>query len=63
MRKRIAAGDVVKLKSGGPKLTVESMRDNGECNVRWFSGVELKQAVLRTDALVRKAARKERAHA
>lgn len=46
---KIDEGDIVKLKSGGPNMTVESLRDGDreECNVTWFAGRDLKHATLR----------------
>ena len=32
------AGDVVRLKSGGPKMTVVPDIGNGRVNCRWFDG-------------------------
>ena len=34
-------GDVVKLKSGGSVMTVNSIEENGEINCQWFSGDKL----------------------
>lgn len=31
-------GDVVKLKSGGPRMTVESHADDGKARCVWFVG-------------------------
>lgn len=31
-------GDVVKLKSGGPKVTVRRVEEDGEVICDWFSG-------------------------
>ena len=33
---RIKAGDIVKLKSGGPRMTAGSMVDNHNINCSWF---------------------------
>jgi uncharacterized protein YodC (DUF2158 family) len=52
---KICEGDVVRLKSGGPKMTVESLRDSEECNVSWFDPHgEMKRATVRVAALKRK---------
>jgi uncharacterized protein YodC (DUF2158 family) len=29
-------GTVVRLKSGGPRMTVLRLRDHGECDASWF---------------------------
>jgi len=34
-------GDVVKLKSGGPIMTVKNIEENGEIYCQWFSGDKL----------------------
>ena len=31
-------GDVVKLKSGGPTMTVNNIEENGEIYCQWFAG-------------------------
>ena len=31
-------GDVVKLKSGGPIMTVNNIEENGEMYCKWFAG-------------------------
>lgn len=40
---RFKEGDVVVLKSGGPKMTVIGFGDTGLLNVNWFAGTELKR--------------------
>jgi uncharacterized protein YodC (DUF2158 family) len=37
-KKVIQAGDVVQLKSGGPKMTVQAMQKDGTAWCQWFSG-------------------------
>jgi uncharacterized protein YodC (DUF2158 family) len=36
-------GDIVKLKSGGPDMTIKSVEDNGYVNCNWFAGRKLEQ--------------------
>jgi uncharacterized protein YodC (DUF2158 family) len=44
------AGDVVVLKSGGPKMTIEYVgTDRADC--RWFVGEEVKQGTFHLEAL------------
>lgn len=52
---KIGEGDVVRLKSGGPCMTVEQLRDpnEGECTVAWFDENTLQRATLRTASLRR----------
>ncbi len=35
-------GDSVRLKSGGPAMSVFTLLDGGECSCQWFDGSELK---------------------
>lgn len=49
---QIKVGDVVQLKSGGPKMTVESTKSNSAgvlCT--WFDGAEKKSSFFHPDAL------------
>jgi uncharacterized protein YodC (DUF2158 family) len=39
-------GDVVQLKSGGPKMTVEKMFDDESCSCVWFSGTDRKDGLF-----------------
>jgi uncharacterized protein YodC (DUF2158 family) len=45
-------GDVVKLKSGGPKMTVESM-DNDGVKCVWFDKADSKAAIFPEGTLAR----------
>jgi uncharacterized protein YodC (DUF2158 family) len=39
----VKLGDVVTLKSGSPKMTIDSIHTNGQvCNCVWFAGTEQK---------------------
>jgi uncharacterized protein YodC (DUF2158 family) len=35
---KLSPGDVVMLKSGGPAMTVKSIKEDGTITVFWFSG-------------------------
>ena len=51
--KVFAEGDVVVLKSGGPKMTVQgSSGDGGPVQVAWFDGGELRIANVRPAMVV-----------
>jgi uncharacterized protein YodC (DUF2158 family) len=39
------AGDIVRLKSGGPKMTIDTI-DNSFATCVWFEGTERKQDVF-----------------
>lgn len=43
-------GDIVQLKSGGPKMTVESARGR-EYNCQWFAGNKLERGYFQHDSL------------
>jgi uncharacterized protein YodC (DUF2158 family) len=34
-------GDIVQLKSGGPKMTVKNIYSEGDLNCQWFAGSKL----------------------
>jgi uncharacterized protein YodC (DUF2158 family) len=38
-----APGDIVELKSGGPKMTVKDAADDGEWRCQWFAGKKLEE--------------------
>ena len=40
---RYEIGDVVKLRSGGPWLTIYLVRSDGTYDVSWFAGEELRR--------------------
>ena len=47
-------GDIVQLKSGGPKMTIEeiSEMDNSYC-CKWFAGSKLQEGFFAASALIR----------
>ena len=45
-------GDIVKLKSGGPKMTVVASGVRGHIPCQWFAGSKLDNANFRPDTLV-----------
>jgi len=44
-------GDLVKLKSGGPAMTVNNIEENGQIYCRWFVGGETRADYFSPDAL------------
>ncbi|CRM12723.1 putative small protein [Pseudomonas sp. 24 E 13] len=47
-------GEIVKLKSGGPDMTVRAYRlSNNLYTCQWFAGKKLDQGEFRTESLVR----------
>ena len=45
-------GDIVRLKSGGPSMTVESIRDSdGDIYCHWFAGDKLHAGVFSPEAI------------
>jgi uncharacterized protein YodC (DUF2158 family) len=53
MSQNVDIGDVVQLKSGGPKMTVAAGPGNFGLICLWFSGDELKNAEFPQAALVK----------
>ena len=49
---RIKIGDVVRLKSGGPKMTVQWLYPTDEAvRCSWFKGLDIQEAVFRVESL------------
>lgn len=46
-------GDIVQLKSGGPKMTVKAIDDDGEALCQWFSGSKLQQGFFEPHTLTK----------
>ncbi len=59
MSKEIKAGDLVRLKSGGPLMTVENVGNYGmsttviKASCSWFNGNKKEKDLIAVDALVR----------
>ena len=58
MSSKFAKGDVVQLRSGGPKMTVEKVieaprRDEELLVCQWFSGSKLQNGSFRPESLVK----------
>jgi uncharacterized protein YodC (DUF2158 family) len=47
----IKVGDVVQLKSGGPRMTVTSQHPDGDLRCEWFSDGKLSTAHLHPDTI------------
>lgn len=52
MPENFKAGDIVTLKSGGPKMTLRYEGVTGEWVVQWFVGTDLKQGTFAPDSLI-----------
>jgi uncharacterized protein YodC (DUF2158 family) len=48
----VRVGAVVKLKSGGPPMTVESMIGGSECLCVWFEGTTVQRRPFPTETLI-----------
>lgn len=48
---KFKTGDVVKLKSGSPAMTVESYTNNGNLNCVWFGNEKYNEYALHEDIL------------
>ena len=44
-------GNIVKLKSGGPEMTVEKVFENRTYKCQWFAGKRLESGVFPADSL------------
>ncbi len=44
-------GDIVQLKSGGPKMTVKEISPEGSYVCRWFTGPKITQDVFEADTI------------
>ncbi|MEY9884969.1 YodC family protein [Bradyrhizobium sp. USDA 329] len=51
MAAKFNVGDVVVLKSGGPKMTVETDFLDGTVRTVWFAGAKQEDAILRYEVL------------
>ena len=45
-------GEIVKLKSGGPKMTVQDFFDDS-CRCQWFTGSELGEGIFIQESLIK----------
>lgn len=50
---KLTTGDVVKLKSGGHAMTIESIDAQGGANCCWFDNAEYKTAYIKLGALMK----------
>ncbi len=44
-------GDLVELKSGGPRMTVDDIQGNGRLYCYWFDGTEQKNALFSPESV------------
>lgn len=51
MQARFKTGDIVKLKSGGPEMTVQREGSTGRYNCQWFAGKKLESGVFDGDSI------------
>jgi uncharacterized protein YodC (DUF2158 family) len=52
MAKAFKAGDTVRLKSGGPRMTLTSVDDRGYVRAAWLAGAAKEQGHFHLDALI-----------
>jgi uncharacterized protein YodC (DUF2158 family) len=51
--KRFEIGEIVQLRSGGPRMTVHSLDSDGEIVCQWFEGNEVHEENFPNDVLKR----------
>jgi uncharacterized protein YodC (DUF2158 family) len=51
MNEQLKIGDVVDLKSGGPRMTLGTFQSNGKWLAQWFTGEELRHGEFRTEQI------------
>lgn len=52
MAQKFVVGDIVKLKSGGPEMTVRLYNERyNKCTCQWFAGKKLEQGEFPEDSL------------
>jgi len=52
MAQTFKAGDAVRLKSGGPRMTLTSVEDRGYVRTAWFAGAVKERGHFHFDALI-----------
>jgi len=55
MAAQFKVGDVVELKSGGPKMTVREVDEDGMVNASWFAGSKHEDGWFPVDTLAKVA--------
>lgn len=45
-------GDIVQLKSGGPKMTVSNPNSGGRVQCHWFTGAKMEGGFFPSDTLI-----------
>jgi uncharacterized protein YodC (DUF2158 family) len=51
-RSSFKVGDIVQLKSGGPKMTVSHVFSDGAIQATWFAGAKHQTAQFQSDSLL-----------
>ena len=52
MVKEVKVGDLVQLKSGGPRMTVDQIDSDGCVKCKWFFEGQLREGAFRVTSLV-----------
>lgn len=48
---RLRVGDIVRLNSGSPRLTVEALKDYGRVEVSWFNNGDIERTTLAVECV------------
>ncbi len=49
----VKAGDLVQLKSGGPKMTIKHLDQYGSFYYQWFAGTKVEGATFEATSLIK----------
>jgi len=52
MAQAFKSGDIVQLKSGGPRMMLTSIDDRGYVRIAWFGGAAKERGYFHLDALI-----------
>lgn len=51
MTQQFQKGEIVQLKSGGPRMTIRTVFHDGSVSCQWFAGTKLQEGVFHPESL------------